>query len=125
MIRGVGTDIIEIERMRRVLKRQGKRFMEKLFTADEQAYCLRHADSAPQFAARFAAKEAVVKALGVGFGPDVQWLDIEIRHDQQGKPVVVFSKKIDEKFSHPSIYLSISHCRAYATAFAVWSLSKE
>lgn len=119
MINGVGTDIIEIERIEKSIERYGSKFLDRIFSAEEQEYCLRHKESARHFAGRFAGKEAVVKSLGTGFRDGIGWLDIEILNDPQGKPMVLLSNELRETFSHPRIHLSISHCRTYATAFAV------
>jgi holo-[acyl-carrier protein] synthase len=119
MIHGVGTDIIEIKRIEASITRFGQRFLDRLFTTNEQAYCLSHRDPHPRFAGRFAAKEAVVKALGTGFRDGISWLDIEILNDSQGKPSAILSPELQEAFNSPKIHLSISHCRDYATAFAV------
>ncbi len=117
---GVGNDIIEIERLSKSIERHGLHFLNRLFTQKEQDYCYRYQDPAPHFAGRFAAKEAVVKALGTGFGAHVQWHEIEILNDELGKPVVHFSESINRRFNNPKILLSISHCNAYATAVAIW-----
>lgn len=71
--------------------------------------------AARHLSGRFAAKEAVSKALGTGFGKDLSFLDIEISHDERGKPVVTLFRK----FSHEKVLLSISHCKEYATATAI------
>lgn len=120
MILGIGTDIIEIARIKRGIEQYRQRFLNRLFTQNEQAYCLSHQNPYPYFAARFSAKEAIVKALGTGFGP-VGWLDIEISKDPKGKPIVIFSDKANQLFNFPDVHLSISHCHEYATAFAIWS----
>lgn len=121
MILGVGNDIIEIERIRASIERFGERFLNRLFTANEQKYCLAHKDPAKNFAGRFAAKEAFVKALGTGFRKGVSWLDIEILNDAYGKPCITLSEPLKE-LTHPSQFsLSISHCRDYATAVIIWS----
>lgn len=119
MIHGVGTDIIEIKRIEASIKRFGQRFLDRIFTADEQTYCLSYRDSSPRFAGRFAAKEAIVKALGSGFRDGIGWLDIEIVNDEQGRPTARLSPALQEMFGEPEIHLSISHSRDYATAFAV------
>lgn len=110
---GIGNDIIEIERIRKSLQKHGQRFLDKLFTKTEQTYCQRHADPVPSYAGRFAAKEAVVKALGTGFNGQIGWLDIEIINDEAGKPEVWIQSEPAE------ILVSISHCKAYATAVAI------
>ncbi len=111
-ILGLGTDIIEIERIKESLTKFGASFYTKLFTQREIDYCLSHKDPTPYFAGRFAAKEAIAKALGCGFGKDLSWHDIEIVNNDLGKPEV-FMK--NDSF----IILSISHCRTYATATAI------
>lgn len=119
-INGIGNDIIEIERVAHILDRYGAHFLDKLFTAKEQNYCLKYKDSIPHFAGRFAAKEAVVKAFGIGFGKQASWHDIEILNDAYGKPFVVLSEDLDLQFKSPKLLLSISHCKLYATAIAIW-----
>lgn len=120
MILGIGNDIIEVARIKSNIERYQQRFLDRLFTSAEQAYCLSRKEPSLHFAGRFAAKEAIVKALGTGFSQGVTWLDIEIRHDPKGKPIPFFSSKINNQFALPQICLSISHCHEYATAFAVW-----
>jgi len=120
MIYGIGTDIIEVKRIEQAIARLGQRFLDRIFSPKEQAYCLRHRLAAPHFAARFAAKEAAVKALGTGFQKGIHWLDIEIVHDQYGKPNIQLSAKLQERFDSPQLHLSLSHCREYATAFVIW-----
>lgn len=119
-MRGLGNDIIEIKRVADNVLRHGDRFLDKLFTKAEQEYCLNFKDPAPRLAGRFAAKEAVVKALGTGFGTDVSFKDIEIINDSQGKPVVYLSDALKDKFGDPQILLTISHCKEYATAVAIY-----
>lgn len=121
MIHGAGIDIIEIERIRRCVTRYGHRFLDRLFTRREQEYCESHVDSAPHFAGRFAAKEAVVKALGTGFGKEAHWLDIEILNNPKGKPTVQLSSTLQGQFPSARIVLSISHCKDLATALAIWT----
>lgn len=119
MITGVGTDIIEIERIDQSIEKYGKKFLDRLFSPEEQSYCDKHKESARHYAGRFAAKEAVVKALGTGISEGTAWLDIEVLNDPQGKPMVLLSNALREKHGHPRIHLSISHNKSYATAFAV------
>jgi holo-[acyl-carrier protein] synthase len=119
MIKGVGNDIIEIKRIEGSIHRHGQRFLDKVFTPAEQDYCLRHNDSERHFAGRFAAKEAVLKALGTGLRDGISWLDIDIHNDEYGKPFATFSHHIDEQFGTPQIQLSISHCKEFATAIAI------
>ena len=99
LILGIGNDIIEIERIRASIDNHGYRLISRLFTTDEQDYCLKHKDPIPHFAGRFSAKEAVVKALGTGFGEHASWLDISIVNDPSGKPNVYFSSKLQKKLA--------------------------
>ena len=119
-ILGIGTDIIEINRMRKIVKRHGLHFLCRLFSEKERKYCNRLKDPSICYAGRFAAKEAIVKALGTGFGKKINWQDIEITNEKTGKPIINLSKKALEEFNNPKIMLSISHCVNYATASAIW-----
>jgi holo-[acyl-carrier protein] synthase len=121
MIMGIGNDIIEVSRIARAMERQGDAFVNQIFTPKEQDYCRRYAESKRHFAGRFAAKEAIVKALGCGFRHGLSWLDIEIENDSLGKPVVVFSEKVSALFGEITCLVSISHCHEYATAMAIVS----
>lgn len=116
---GLGNDIIEIERVARLIKNHGQRFLDRTFSPDEQSYCLNYADSDRRFAGRFAAKEAIAKALGTGFREEVSWTGIEILSDPQGKPYVRLSQEIQERFGALNILISISHCKEYAAAVSL------
>ncbi|MGR3974017.1 MAG: holo-ACP synthase [Candidatus Rhabdochlamydia sp.] len=116
---GIGNDIIEIQRVRDVLKRQGNSFMKRILTSEEEKYCLQHQDPAPYVAARFSAKESVVKALGCGIGKEMKWHDITIKKDRLGKPIVLLSDEAGRRFNHPIIHLSMSHCKQYVATVAM------
>ena len=118
-VRGVGTDIIEIHRIQEAYERHGERFLDRLFTEKEQAYCLRYKNAIPHFAGRFAAKEAVLKALGTGLHQSITWKEIEIINDSQGKPEVEIPLGVLRSMSASHLLLSISHCESYATATAI------
>ena len=118
-ILGIGTDIISIDRFRASVQKHGEAFLQKLFLKEEIAYCNKHADPIPSFAARFSAKEAVVKALGEGFGESLAFHDVEITKDSKGKPDVSLSTKASDRFGAPSFHLSVSHCKEFATATAI------
>jgi holo-[acyl-carrier protein] synthase len=118
-VKGVGTDIIEIERIRVAIVRHGDRFLDRLFTEIEKKYCLRYKDAAPHFAGRFSAKEAVLKAFGTGLNKEMSWKEIEILNDKQGKPEVQLSVRLQGLLSIDHVFLSISHCDTYATATAI------
>ena len=119
-IHGLGNDIIEIARIRQSVERHGAHFLNRLFTQQEQDFCYKFQDPVPHFAGRFAAKEAIAKALGTGFGAQVGWHDIEVINDELGKPVVHFSPGMKERFKNPRVLVSISHSTDYATAVAIW-----
>lgn len=119
MVKGLGTDIIEIHRIEKVISKYGQKFLDRLFTKNEQSYCLQHKKSSQHFAARFSAKEAIVKSLGTGLRQGISWLDIEIKKDEQGKPLVSLSPKLNQQFDDPEFLLSISHSQEYATAVAI------
>lgn len=119
MVFGIGNDIIEIERIRSVIARHERNFLSRTFTEAEQRYCLGHKDPNRHFAGRFAAKEAVVKALGTGFRNGIGFLDIEILNDHNGKPYVRLSPRLEEMMKGMEILVSISHCDSYAAAFAL------
>jgi holo-[acyl-carrier protein] synthase len=122
MIKGIGNDIIEIKRIRKVLTRYENRFLNHILTLKEQEYCFQYKDPVPRLAGRFAAKEAIAKALGTGFSKELNWLDIEILTDPKGKPAVFLSDPTQAYFSQPVIWISISHCQEYATAMAIWTI---
>ena len=117
---GIGHDIIDISRIDESISKFGDRFLVKLFSEKEIAYCNSKATPAIHFAGRFAAKEAIAKALGTGLGKMLEWKDIEIINASLGKPEVFLSEKAYKLFNNPTILLSISHCKSYATATALY-----
>jgi holo-[acyl-carrier protein] synthase len=121
LIAGIGTDIVEIQRIRAIIKRRGHVFISRIFTIAEREYCSRANDSTVRFAGRFAAKEAVLKALGTGLR-GVRWQDVEITRNDEGKPSVRLhggAAQSAEKQGVTRIYLTISHSRDYAVAHAI------
>lgn len=124
MTKGLGNDIIEISRIKEAIEEHGQPFLDRLFTPKEQEYCTGHKDPSPRFAGRFAAKEAIVKALGCGFGTEVSWKEIEILGDDKGKPIARLSAALSERFPNARILVSISHCKTYASAIAIFELSR-
>lgn len=125
MILGIGTDIIEIGRIEKALENTA--FIERVFSKAERRYCdSRGAQAAASYAARFAAKEAVMKALGTGLTGG-RLLDIEILPDDRGKPEVNLTGSfaaLADSVGVTSIMISLSHCREYATAQTVlWGRS--
>jgi len=120
-LHGLGNDIVEISRVRQSIERHGLHFLNRLFTHREQDYCYKFKDPVPHFAGRFAAKEAISKALGTGFGAQLSWHDIEILNDDHGKPLITLSENVKKNFNNPHILISISHSNDHATAVAIWS----
>jgi holo-[acyl-carrier protein] synthase len=115
---GIGIDATEIDRIRDALRRHGERFMSRVFTAGEIAYCTRHRDPAPSFAARFAAKEAGMKALGTGQSQGVLWRDLEVVR-RGGPPSLQLHGEAERRFralGGESILLTITHARELAIA---------
>ena len=119
---GVGTDLIEVERVRSSLEQHGDRFLEKVFTIVEREYCQGMADPAPHLAARFAAKEAIAKAFRTGIGAEFGWRDASIENGPAGDPVVLLSDKGSALLAERGgreILVSLSHVSAMAIAIAV------
>jgi len=115
----IGVDIIEINRIKKACAR--KNFVNRLFTLRELNGVEGKSSFYAHLAGKYAAKEAVVKAMGTGFR-NMKWKDIEILNQASGKPVVVLSGKAKKMFEHKnfnSIIISISHCKEYAIAFAL------
>lgn len=122
MIIGIGTDIVEIERIREMIERHGDHFLNRCFTPNEIEYAKRHRDSAVRFAGRWAAKEAVVKVLGTGFVQGITFHDVEVISLHTGQPTVQLSGealRISRQLEIVDIKLTISHAREYATATAI------
>lgn len=122
MILGIGTDIVEIDRVRGMIDRHGDSFLQRCFTPEEIAYADRHRDAAIRFAGRWAAKEAVVKVLGTGFVKGITFHDIEILPLPSGQPRVQLTggaARIAESNGIESVLITISHARNYATATAI------
>ena len=119
MIKGIGVDIIEIARIRRSVETTGERFLEKVFTPGEIAYCRSKSNSHQHFAARFAAKEAVSKALSTGWAGEFRWKDVEVVNDPSGQPRITLHGKLRDTLSSLSILLSISHSETHVVAMAL------
>jgi holo-[acyl-carrier protein] synthase len=122
MIVGSGIDMVEIARIQHSIDRYGARFLNRVFTAAEQAYCLRKRNSAESFAARFAAKEAGAKALGTGISYGVNWLEIEVVHEPSGRPIIRFhgrAAQIATAIGSARAALSITHTSQLSTASVV------
>ena len=122
MIIGSGIDLVEIRRIKRSIDRYGSRFLNRVYTGAEQAYCLRKRNSAESFAARFAAKEAAAKALGTGISYGVNWLEFEVVREPSGRPSIKFhgrSAEIAARMGFSSVALSLTHTAELASASVV------
>lgn len=119
MIRGVGIDIIEISRIRGDIETLGPRFTEKLFTGGEIQYCTAKANPHQHFAARFAAKEAVSKALATGWAGEFRWKDVEVINDPSGRPGIVLHGPLHDALGNATVHLSLSHSEAHVVAVAI------
>lgn len=122
MIVGSGIDLTEIGRIQKSLERYGKRFLDRVYTPAEQAYCLRKRRAAESLAARFAAKEAGAKALGTGISRGVNWLEIEVVREPGRRPTLRFwgrAKEISVKLGVAHVALSITHTGDLAMASVV------
>lgn len=119
MICGVGIDLVDIQRIRKIIQRWDVAFLKKIFSADEIAYCKKHALSAVHFGARFAAKESFLKALGMGLGDGIRLAEIEVVNDETGKPALKLHGAAREQIRKRKIqkvHLSLTHTREYAVA---------
>lgn len=118
---GIGTDIAEIDRIKAMAAKHPESFLTRVYTADERAYCETKKQSAQHWAGRWAAKEAVLKALGTGWSQGIAWIDVEVRTSPEGKPSIRLyggAKNRAESLGVTDVLISISHCDAYAVAFA-------
>ncbi len=119
MIVGTGVDIVEVPRVAAAIARFGKRFLERVFTDAEIRYCQSRRNSTERLAARFAAKEAALKALGTGWGRGVAWKEVEVRREPGGRPTVHFSGRAAEvaaRLGMKQAALSLSHTAEQAIA---------
>jgi holo-[acyl-carrier protein] synthase len=122
MIVGSGIDLVEINRIQHAADRYGSRFLDRVYTAREQAYCLRKRNAAESLAARFAAKEAGAKALGTGISQGVNWLEIEVIREPGGRPGLKFHGRAAERAGWMQVThaaLSLTHTKDLAMANVV------
>ncbi len=122
MIVGTGIDIAEVPRVAAAIERFGERFLRRVFTPGEIAYCDSKANRAERYAARFAAKEAALKAIGTGWRQGVSWTDIEVRREPGGRPTISFSGRAAEiaaRLGMKRASLSLSHTQDQAIASVI------
>lgn len=121
---GIGTDIVECVRIATMIERHGEIFLKRVYTDNEILYCSSRKAATQHYAGRWAAKEAVLKALGTGWSQGIQWTDIEVRNEPGGRPRIAFGGKACElcrELGIEEMHISISHCRSHATAYALAS----
>lgn len=118
---GLGADLIEVERVRGVLERQGRRFLERVFTEEEQAYCAAKSHPHKHYAARFAAKEAVSKCFGTGIGAELGWRSVSVYHGERQQPLVRLDDRgraLLRQVGATDVHLTLSHTETMALAVA-------
>ncbi|MCI0493176.1 MAG: holo-ACP synthase [Planctomycetes bacterium] len=121
-ILGIGTDIVECLRIAQMIERHGELFITRVYTDDEIHYCSARKAATQHFAGRWAAKEAVLKALGTGWRRGIGWRDIEICNDRSGAPSIILrggARDVMEQAGIQKIHITISHCRSHAVATAI------
>ncbi len=119
---GIGTDIVECLRIAQMLERHGELFASRVFTPAEIDYCSARKSATQHFSGRWAAKEAVLKAIGTSWVRGISWRDVEVVTDGTGQPSILLSggaAEICERRGVERVLISIAHCRSYATAHAV------
>jgi holo-[acyl-carrier protein] synthase len=119
---GVGTEVVECLRVGRMIEQHGETFLARVYTPREIRDCQSRRRATEQFAARWAAKEAVFKSLGTPWRRGMEWTDVEVQHETGGVPHVVLTGATAEAAREAgvvTIHLSMAHCRAYATAYAL------
>lgn len=120
MIVGLGTDVVNVQRIARAIERYGNHFLEKIFTEAERTYCNSRANRAEHYAARFAAKEAFSKAIGTGWDSLFGWKDIGVVRDVNGKPTLVLDRHLASVWGVGyKLHLSLSHTSDVAMATVI------
>jgi holo-[acyl-carrier protein] synthase len=121
-ILGIGTNITECLRIARLIERHGELFVNRVYTPEEIRYCRNRTQTTQHFTGRWAAKEAILRALGTHWQRGITWCDVEVRNELGGRLVVCIRggvKDLVERLGVTDILVSISHCRTYATATAI------
>lgn len=122
MILGTGIDLAEVDRIRAAVERYGDRFVHRIYTERERAYVARKANKYERYAARFAAKEAGMKAIGTGWRHGITWHDFEVTNLPSGRPTITFhgvAKQVAERMGVKRAHLSLTHTAQYGQAFLI------
>ncbi len=123
MIVGMGIDVAEVPRIRAAIEATGERFLRRVYTADEQAYCEQFRNKYERYAGRFAVKEAAMKALGTGWSRGVRWIDMEVVRQRGGRPALMLkgeARKIADGLGVKNIAVSITHTAEQAMAQVIF-----
>ncbi len=121
-ILGIGTDIVECPRIGKMIEQHGELFLRRIYTEREIRYCQARTHAIEHFAGRWAAKEAILKAIGTRRSRGISWTHIEVRNGSDGRPQVLVggaARELARDRGIADILISISHCRTYATAYAL------
>lgn len=121
-ILGIGTDIVEVLRIAQMIERHGELFITRVFTDHEIEYCTARKAATQHYAGRWAAKEAVLKAIGTGWVRGISWRDIEVRNQPGGAPTIAIrggTRDVIERRGIQRMHITISHCRCHAVAYAI------
>jgi len=118
-MKGIGIDVVEIDRLRKIVETWGDRFLEKVFTPGELGYARQRANPSQHLAGRFAVKEAVAKAMATGWSGGFRWKDVEVSNDAYGKPSVVLSGSVRTMLEGCRVHITISHAETVVVAAAV------
>jgi len=117
MIKGVGIDIIDVKRIKKIIDKYGDKFFNRILTENEIKYCKSFSKPDLHFAGRFASKEAYSKSIGTGISKDFRWKDIEILNDRRGKPYI--NHTVESDYTKYKFEVSISHTDEYACAVVI------
>ena len=123
MIVGMGIDVAEVDRIKAVVEAQAERFLKRVYTPAEVAYCEQFKNKYERYAGRFAAKEAAMKALGTGWSRGVRWVDVEVVRQRGGRPTLALkgeAKNIADRMGVKNIAVSITHTAAQAFAHVIF-----
>ena len=119
---GIGTDIVECLRIAKMIERHAEQFITRVYTEQEIDYCSVRKAATQHYAGRWAAKEAVLKAIGTGWVRGISWRDVEVCNDIGGRPSICLTGgalEVSQKRGIGHVLISISHCRSHATAYAI------
>lgn len=124
MIQGIGVDVVDVHRMKTILNEQGGAFINRVFTQTETSYCQSKQKPEQHFAARFAAKEAVSKAMQTGWSGIFRWKDVEVVNEPSGAPKILLYNAVARSLEKSTVHLSLSHTENTVVALAVIESAK-